>query len=106
MDGATSPAKKQAAVDEFQRGSPRIMLGQMLPLGEGWTLTAAQDAVNSEPHPSPGKNDQFLDRLHRRGQLGSVLGHVPIVPGTLDEKLMGLAIGKDKNIHAALDKRQ
>lgn len=106
MDGSTSIPKKQAAVDAFQSGSPRIMLGQMLPLGEGWTLTAAQDAVNSEPHPSPGKNDQFLDRLHRRGQLGSVLGHVPIVPGTLDERLMGIAIGKDINIHAALDKQQ
>lgn len=105
MDGTTSSTAKQAAVDAFQ-GDPsvRIILGQMLPLGEGWTLTRAQDVVFAEPDWVPGKNDQLLDRINRMGQTGAyTIGHVPIVPGSLDEKILGTAVWKDQNIHLALD---
>ena len=107
MDGSTSPARKQQAVDQFQtQDEVRIMLGQMLPLGEGWTLTRAQDVVLAEPFWVPGKNDQLLERIHRLGQQGDyVLGHIPVVPGSLDERIMSRAIEKDQHIHAALDKR-
>lgn len=107
MDGATSPTRKQAEVDRFQRDpAVGIMLGQMQPLGEGWTLTAAQDVVLAEPHWVPGRNDQLLDRVHRHGQKGDhVIGHVPIVPDTLDERVLATAIEKDVAIHKALDER-
>jgi hypothetical protein len=107
MDGTTSAMAKQKAVDIFQNDDKTgIILGQTIPLGEGWTLTAAQDAVISEPDPVPGKNDQLLDRIHRMGQEGNYLiGHIPVVPGTLDERLLYIAIGKDKHIYKALDKR-
>jgi SWI/SNF-related matrix-associated actin-dependent regulator 1 of chromatin subfamily A len=104
MDGSTGDRTKQAEVDKFQKNPDfRVFLGQMLPLGEGWTLTAAQDVVLAEPYWVPGKNDQLLDRAHRRGQLGSVTGHIPVVPHTLDEKILGTTIAKDKNINQALD---
>ena len=105
MDGSTSAKKKQQAVDQFQEDpAVRIILGQMLPLGEGWTLTAAQDVVLCEPDWVPGKNDQLLDRIHRRGQEGDyVIGHVPVVPDTLDERILNTAIVKDQNIYRALD---
>ncbi|MEE9598181.1 MAG: DEAD/DEAH box helicase [Acidiferrobacterales bacterium] len=107
MDGNTTPVKKQLAVDAFQIDEDiRIILGQMIPLGEGCTLTQAQDVVLCEPDWVPGKNDQLLDRIHRIGQVGGyVLGHVPVVPGTLDEKILSTAIRKDINIFAALDKQ-
>ncbi len=106
MDGSTSPANKQKAVDKFQNDDRvKIILGQMLPLGEGWTLSIAQDVVLVEPDWVPGKNDQLLDRIHRIGQKGNhVIGHIPIVPGTLDERILGTAIKKDQNIYKALDK--
>lgn len=105
MDGTTSAANKQKAVDEFQGDEGiRIMEGQLLTLGEGWTLTEAQDGVLAEFYWTPGKNDQFLDRMHRRGQEGDyVLGHVPIVPGSMDERVVGTAVAKDGHIHLALD---
>ena len=104
MDGSTSAKKKQAAVDQFQeRPDVRVILGQVRPLGEGWTLHRAQDGVLAEFDWTPGKNDQFIDRLHRIGQRGHVLGHIPIVPGTLDERILATAVGKDQNIHLALD---
>jgi len=107
MDGSTSTKAKQAAVDDFQNNpKTTIILGQMLPLGEGWTLTAAQDAVLAEFDWVPGKNDQLLDRIHRMGQKGNYLiGHIPVVPGTLDERMLSTAIDKDIHIHKALDKR-
>ena len=119
MDGSTPPKKKQAAVDAFQGDDgwdwdtsgkfdgvgPRIILGQMRPLGEGWTLTAAQDVVFAEPDWVPGKNAQLLDRINRYGQEGDyTIGHVPLVPDSMDERILGTAIRKDKHIHAALDK--
>ncbi len=106
MDGRTSDAKKQVAVDAFQNNDGvRIILGQMIPLGEGWTLTRAKDVVLAEPFWVPGKNDQLIDRCHRLGQLDNVIGHIPVVPGTLDERILGTVIEKDKNIHLALDAR-
>lgn len=106
MDGSTSATQKQVAVDRFQREDEiKIILGQTMPLGEGWTLTKAQDVVFAEPDWVPAKNEQMLDRIHRRGQTGSyVIGHVPVVPGTLDERILSTAIRKDKVIYSALDR--
>ena len=107
MDGSTSTTNKQKAVDQFQFDDKiTIILGQMKPLGMGWSLTAAQDVVNVEPDWVPGSNEQLLDRPHRIGQTGSyVLGHVPVVPGTLDERILSTAIEKDISIHKTLDKQ-
>lgn len=107
MDGGTSSAAKQRAADLFQTDDRvRIILGQTYVIGEGWTLVAAQDAVLAEPDYVPGRNDQFLDRIHRMGQKGSYLiGHVPVCPGTLDERVIATAVRKDQNIYAAMDKR-
>lgn len=100
-----SMARRQIAVDNFQtQDRYRVMLGQMQVMGLGHTLTVAQDAVLAEPDWVPGNNQQLLDRLHRIGQKGSyVMGHVPIVPGTIDERIVGRAIEKDGHIHAAID---
>jgi SWI/SNF-related matrix-associated actin-dependent regulator 1 of chromatin subfamily A len=106
MDGSTSPRQKQAEVDRFNADDRyRVMLGQKQPLGLGWTLVVAQDAVDAEPDWVPGVNDQFLDRLHRFGQKGSVTGHMAIVPGTLDERIVGSSIAKDQHSFEALDRR-
>ena len=105
MDGSTSTRGKQEAVDEFQGDdNVRIILGQVMPLGQGWTLTAAQDVVLAEPDWVPGRNDQLLDRVHRYGQTGDhVIGHVPVVPDTLDERVLATAIQKDVAINETLD---
>ena len=108
MDGGTSPTAKQDAVDCFQTDPKiRIILGQQQPLGLGWTLTAAQDVVFAEFDWVPGVNDQMLDRIHRRGQEGSyVTGHVPFVPGTLEEKIFGRVVEKGRAIYASLDENE
>lgn len=103
--GMTAKAQ-QAAVDQFQT-DPRVrmILGQSKVIGLGHTLTAAQDVIVAEPDWTPGNNDQLLDRCHRMGQRGNVLGHIPVVPGTLDERVLATAIEKDQNIYNAMDRR-
>lgn len=105
MDGSSSDRAKQEAVDAFQKQDEiAFVVGQLSVLGEGWTLTAAQDGILAEPWWVPGKNDQFLDRMHRYGQKGSyVLGHVPVVIGSIDERVLGQVVWKDRNIYQALD---
>ena len=106
MDGSTPMKRRQLAVDSFNADPAiRVILGQSQPLGEGWTLTASQDVVLAEPDWVPGRNEQVVDRVHRIGQRGHVLGHVPVVPNTLDERILGTVVAKSQNIHAALDKQ-
>lgn len=105
MDGATSTRRRQDAVDRFQENEDiQIILGQLQVISEGWTLTAAQNGVLAEFWWVPGKNEQFLYRMKRRGQKGNyVLGHVPIVPGSMDERVVGNAVWKAGNFHQSMD---
>ena len=105
MDGKTTMRQRQQAVDQFNcLPDIKIILGQSQVIGEGWTLAVAQDVVLAEPDWVPGRNEQLLDRAHRIGQKGHVLGHVPVIPGTLDERVLGTVTQKARHIHAALDK--
>ena len=105
MDGHTTPRSRQAAVLQFQQDpDARIILGQTQVIGEGWTLTVAQDILLMEPEWVPGRIEQVVDRIHRIGQTGEyVQAHLPVVPGTLDEKMIATAVDKAKDIHKALD---
>lgn len=105
MDGGTSAVARQKAVDSFQSDpATRIILGQTMCLGEGWTLTEAQDVVLLEPDYVPGRITQMVDRIHRIGQKGDyILAHLPIFPETLDERIVATAIEKDRNIFLSLD---
>jgi SWI/SNF-related matrix-associated actin-dependent regulator 1 of chromatin subfamily A len=105
MDGSTSTTNKQQAVDDFQdHNGIRIMLGQIISLGEGWTLTAAQDVVTAELYWVSGKLGQLFDRISRRGQLGAyTINHVPLVPDSLEERMINTVISKDIVINEALD---
>lgn len=104
MDGSTSQGGRQFAVDEFQNNPTiRGIVGQSNVLGLGWTLTAAQDVVVAEPDWVPGNLDQLVDRAHRIGQRGSVIGHVPVVADTLDERILATVVKKSLVIHTSLD---
>lgn len=106
MDGRTTPKQKQQAVDMFQENDEvKIILGQIGPLGMGWSLTRAKDVVLVEPDWVSGNNGQLLDRVIRPGQVAdAVLGHVCTVPDSMDERIIGRAIEKDIDIHNTLDR--
>lgn len=105
MDGSTSPNKRQQIVHQFQNDPKiRVILGQTQVMGTGFNLTAAQDIVLIEGDWVPGVMEQMIDRIHRIGQTGSyVQAHIPVVPNSLDERVMAMAINKAQDIHLALD---
>jgi len=70
---------------------------------EGLTLTAAQIGVFVELDPVPGNMDQMEDRLHRIGQLGSVLIQALVFSGSLDAHLLRLVWKKQRVIDQAVN---
>lgn len=105
MSGMSDRAKDKSVQDFQNNDAVQVIIGQTLVIGEGHTLTAAQDIVLAEPDWVPGKNEQVANRIHRWGQKGTFLqAHVPIVPGSLQEKIMGRAVQKAGHIHDALDR--
>lgn len=107
MDGATPLRRRQKAVDDFQEDPRvRVIIGQFLVMGEGYTLTASDTVVNAEPDWTPGKNGQLFDRVHRMGQKSDqAICYMPYVVDSLDERILARVIEKDQNIYEALDKR-
>jgi len=101
--GSTPLAKRQAAVDAFQNDpARRVFIGNEA-AEEGWTLTKSADVVLVEPEWVPGKNAQRVDRLHRIGQLRSVLAHLLVVEGSLDAYILSAAARKTVDCERVLD---
>jgi SWI/SNF-related matrix-associated actin-dependent regulator 1 of chromatin subfamily A len=91
--GGMTVEAKQAAVEAFQAGEARVMVGNIIAAGVGITLTAARHVVIAELPWTPGDLNQVEDRLDRIGQTREVVSHLMLgtngVP-TVDERLMGI----------------
>ena len=103
LTGMESDKQKDAAITAFQTGSARVFIGG-LKCGIGYTITAASRCVMAELDWTPGVMDQASDRLHRIGQLNSVLISYMTLEGSLDSKKVGMLIDKAQVSHEVLDK--
>lgn len=72
IDGATSEAARISAVQRFQSGDARLLLGNIRAAGQGLTLTAAHDVIMFESDWTPAGNAQAIMRCHRIGQAQGV----------------------------------
>lgn len=100
--GDTSAKDKQKAVEEFQAGG-NLIIGNIMSMGVGLTLTAATVVVFAELDWVPNMMIQAEDRAHRIGQTGNVLIQYLVLNGTIDG-LMGPAIvRKIEEIEHAVD---
>jgi SWI/SNF-related matrix-associated actin-dependent regulator 1 of chromatin subfamily A len=69
IDGQISKTKRQFAIDTFQTDPIcKFFVGSVDAAGIGLTLTAASNTLGLELPWTPGKQDQFEDRIHRIGQ--------------------------------------
>lgn len=104
LDGRTSQAARQAAVDTFQDNPAcRVFVGGIKAAGVGLTLTAANTVVFAELDWVPGNVTQAEDRAHRIGQHKSVnIIHV-VVDGSLDSRLARALVAKQEVADNALD---
>jgi SWI/SNF-related matrix-associated actin-dependent regulator 1 of chromatin subfamily A len=92
MHGGTSPNDKQLAVDEFQAGKTQLIIGNIISLGKGWTLTRAYDCLFVEVDWLHVPIVQAGDRLHRIGQKNAVTLHFPIVKNEFHQRMMATLI--------------
>jgi SWI/SNF-related matrix-associated actin-dependent regulator 1 of chromatin subfamily A len=84
--GGTNERRRQMYIDEFQTApSCRVLVGQLLALGTGVNLTAAQSVWIFEPSWLPDDNDQAIARAWRRGQQNPVMVRFASLAGTIDE---------------------
>ena len=93
IDGATTPAARQAACDLFQHGGPdecRVALLSLKAAGTGLTLTAARTVVFAELFWNPGDLRQAEDRAHRIGQSENVEIHYLVAQGSIDDTIWPL----------------
>lgn len=109
VDGSTSTARRQMAVDLFQSDpGTKIFMGNLQSIGVG--VDGLQNVCNrglfAEVDWVPGNNfEQGVGRLERIGQKSGIFIEFLVAPGSLDEKILGSALRKLKDIHNSLDER-
>ena len=103
-DGRFTAQQRQAAVDRFQRDpSCRVIVCGIIPMGVGYTMTAARTVVFVELNFVPGNVSQAEDRAHRIGQTENVLVHHIVLEGTIDARMVQILVSKQGIIDRALN---
>jgi SNF2 family DNA or RNA helicase len=97
--------KRQAVVDAFQDGKLDVILGNILAMGVGFTLTRAQFVVFAEIDWVPSMLEQAEDRAWRHGQLNAVFAQYLVVDGSIEAIMVQAVLEKMGVIFAALDGR-
>lgn len=89
--GSMSAKKKQAAVDTFQQDPEvRVFIGLRQAAGVGLTLTAANYVILVSLPWNAALRRQAEDRAYRNGQTRHVTVLIPVVPGSIDMKVLDL----------------
>jgi len=104
--GGMDTAAKQAAVDAFQSGKARVLVGNIEAAGVGITLTAARHIIVVELPWNPAALQQVEDRLHRIGQTREVTSTILVSDwkgGSVDERLWTLIDSKAQTVNEILD---
>lgn len=107
--GGMSDKARDAAVQRFIKVPEcRVFLGQMQASGEGidGLQAVCSHCIFAEPSWVPKDNEQCVDRLHRMGQLGSVVAQLMVVEGSISERILGTTFDKSHTIHETLDNRR
>jgi SNF2 family DNA or RNA helicase len=86
-DGSTKEADRQAAVESFQNGSARVLVGNPATIKEGLTLHAASTVIYYNNSFKLTDRLQSEDRAHRIGQHKSVTYIDIVAAETVDEKI-------------------
>jgi SNF2 family DNA or RNA helicase len=106
IDGKTSPARKQLAVNTFIN-DPKcgVIIGNLMSAGVGidGLQKVCSRLIVGEPDWVPGNNEQVVARLDRIGQELPVLAEYMVAPGSLSERVLSSSLEKMQDIHAALD---
>ena len=103
IDGRRSPAQKQAAMDEFQNGAPRVAIGQIETVGTSIELHAADEAIFGEMSWVPDDNAQAMARMRDVMKTRPVRARFPSLAGTIDEAMTRVVTAKTKVVAAIIN---
>jgi SWI/SNF-related matrix-associated actin-dependent regulator 1 of chromatin subfamily A len=104
LHGGHSGSERQAAVDRFMDDPEcRLIIGGLIPMGTGWTLTRASTVGFAEFPWSPGELRQAEDRVHRISQRDSVLVRYLVMEDSIDANMLNTLVDKVEVIEQALD---
>jgi len=106
--GGMTDAAKMRAVDAFQSGEARVLIGNIVAAGVGLTLTSARHHISAELPWTSADLMQCEDRLSRIGQTREVVSHVLIMAPldgapSIDERMFGLIDAKLGTLSEVLD---
>lgn len=100
ITGETPPVKdRQKIVDTFQTGTCRILIGNYIACGIGFTLTKATRVIFAEFDWVPGVNEQASDRAHRIGQTSSVLVQYIAYKDSVDKLVLETVLRKRRTFN-------
>ena len=105
VTGAVPSKKRQQVVDDFQDGKHDVILGNILAMGVGFTLTRARFVVFAELDWVPALIEQAEDRAWRHGQVNAVLVQHLVVDGSIESRMAIALLDKMGVIHSTLDSR-
>lgn len=108
VEGGMSDAAKMRAVDSFQSGESRVLVGNVTAAGVGLTLTAGRHHISAELPWTSADLMQCEDRLSRFGQTREVVSHILLagdVDGepSVDSRMFGLIDAKLATLSQVLD---
>lgn len=104
LTGSDSTESRQASVDRFQEDPTcTIFIGSITAAGFGLTLTASSHVVFAELDWVPAHLTQAEDRTHRIGQENSVLVQHLVLEDSLDARMVGTLLKKQRVIDKVVD---
>ncbi len=104
ISGDISPAERQQIVDDFNAAEPgAVLVSQVQAGGTGLNIQAASVVVFCEPQLTPAIESQAVARAYRMGQTRDVLVHRLLADETIDERMLEILSGKQKEFDAFAD---
>lgn len=98
ITGQTPVSQRQELVNIFQQSKThRILIGNYIAAGVGFTLTKATRVLFVEFDWVPGVNDQAGDRAHRIGQKSPVLVQYMVYKDSIDKAVIEVLLRKRKS---------
>jgi SWI/SNF-related matrix-associated actin-dependent regulator 1 of chromatin subfamily A len=105
IDGGVKAIDRQHRIDKFQSTNQPLIVGQVVAMGAGCTLTAASHTAMMEMDYRPAIMCQAEDRDHRIGQHVPTFDHYLVGRGTVEEKMCRLLQDKQDIISTIMDGR-
>jgi SWI/SNF-related matrix-associated actin-dependent regulator of chromatin subfamily A-like protein 1 len=108
IDGRTTSRNKDNFVQKFIHDpKTRLCIGNMQSMGTGTDglQEVCSHVLIGEPSPTPGENEQMVDRLNRIGQAGTVQADFFVAPNSIVERILASSLRKLQGIHSALDRK-